>query len=337
MSPAMNSIASGGRSPSQRCCANNILSVILLLLVAFVSGQTEYSVADLEAMTEVELENICIQRGFQLVNDQGDELTKQDYIEAAQRCLAIEQEMNELLTQYPELADELEEEIKRMERENAEKQAYVEGLENQLTSDEGEVKQEAGMAFHRGRKSQNSVSDGEVADDVESDNLVMSEEVSVDDPEEAFTQEEVVEDDEEEENTPTEDREESYSEIETDAEEDDEEMEDLDADETETEADEEGTEVETPKEPTKDDLSMTTLAIESLRVLVKNAQDDVKRIISLTIPVLQPLFNAGDVAWRQMKSLFLKAREYYEAYQAINKHPSEGTEVAETCEDSVAA
>ena len=58
-----------------------------------VSAQVEYSLSDLEAMTEVELEDICVQRGFQLVNDESEELTKQDYIEAAQRCIAIEQEM----------------------------------------------------------------------------------------------------------------------------------------------------------------------------------------------------------------------------------------------------
>ncbi len=64
-----------------------------MILVAMVSGQEEFTQADLEAMTEVELENICVQRGFQLVNENSEELTKQDYIEAAQRCLAIEQEM----------------------------------------------------------------------------------------------------------------------------------------------------------------------------------------------------------------------------------------------------
>ena len=78
---------------SQRCFAKNLLAVFFILLVALASGQIEYSQADLEAMTEVELEDICLQRGFQLVNDELDELTKQDYIEAARRCLAIEQEM----------------------------------------------------------------------------------------------------------------------------------------------------------------------------------------------------------------------------------------------------
>ena len=78
---------------SLRRCVNNVLFIFLIVLVALVSGQEEYSQADLEAMTEVELEGICITRGFQLVNDESDDLTKQDYIEAAQRCLAIEQEM----------------------------------------------------------------------------------------------------------------------------------------------------------------------------------------------------------------------------------------------------
>ena len=67
--------------------------MLLILLFAIISGQEEYSQADLESMTEIELEDICVKRGFQLVNDEPDDLTKQDYIEAAQRCLAIEQEM----------------------------------------------------------------------------------------------------------------------------------------------------------------------------------------------------------------------------------------------------
>ena len=71
----------------------NLFYILLILLVALVSGQEEYSQLDLEGMTEAELEDICIKRGFQLVNEEAVELTKHDYIEAAQRCLAIEQEM----------------------------------------------------------------------------------------------------------------------------------------------------------------------------------------------------------------------------------------------------
>ena len=89
----MVSILSDNRYGSQRCCAKSLVFVFLIIMVTFVASQLEYTEADLEAMTESELENICIQRGFQLVNDELDELTKQDYIEAAQRCLAIEHEM----------------------------------------------------------------------------------------------------------------------------------------------------------------------------------------------------------------------------------------------------
>lgn len=81
------------RHGSFRCSTKNILFFLLVVLVAFVSGQEVYSQEDLEAMTEAELEDICVTRGFKLVNDNAEELTKQDYVEAAQRCLAIEQEM----------------------------------------------------------------------------------------------------------------------------------------------------------------------------------------------------------------------------------------------------
>jgi DNA invertase Pin-like site-specific DNA recombinase len=65
-----------------------------------VTSQESTSRQDLEAMTKEELERICFERGFEMVQDEIDEstgepyqLTHQDYIEAAQRCLSIEQEM----------------------------------------------------------------------------------------------------------------------------------------------------------------------------------------------------------------------------------------------------
>jgi hypothetical protein len=51
-------------------------------------------------MPDEELELMCVSRGFELVKGEIDpttglayELTHDDYVEAAQRCLAIEQEM----------------------------------------------------------------------------------------------------------------------------------------------------------------------------------------------------------------------------------------------------
>lgn len=254
--------------------------ILLLVLVVLVSGFEEYSEEDLEAMTKSELESICETRGFKLVNN-AEDLTKQDYVEAAQRCLAIEQEMNELLTQYPELADELEEEIKKMEKENAEKKAYIDELENELASESSDDDQDGpGMAFVPPSKSRGSE---DVVDEVETERPIVEETIDADEDLDPATSVETIESQQ--------------------------------------------------SSPTKEDLTLTHIAVESLRVLVKNAQDDVKRIINLAIPVLQPLFNVGDAAWRQLKTLFVRAREVYEAYQVTNMPSSEGT--PETCDNDV--
>jgi len=53
----------------------------------------------LESLTTEELELICVERGFELVHDENEPgaLTHADYVEAAQRCLAIEEDMYVLL------------------------------------------------------------------------------------------------------------------------------------------------------------------------------------------------------------------------------------------------
>ncbi len=211
------------------------------------------------------------------------------------QLICFDFDRNELLTQYPELAEELEEEIKKMEDENKQKQADLERLRNEM-SNESKTEQtpEPGAAFVRsgkGRVDETSESppvepDEEVADD----NIQSSTIMDLDD------------------NTEYE-----------------EEIEDEDV----------SSSVETIESPKTEDLTLTHLAVESIRVLVKNAQDDVRRIINLAIPVLQPLLNVGDVAWRQMKDLFSKARKAYEAYQATSTPPDETAETLETCDDNV--
>jgi len=278
----------------QRWSTKSVVCFLLMILVVLVSGQEEFTQADLEAMTEAELENICVQRGFQLVNENSEELSKQDYIEAAQRCLAIEQEMNELLTEYPELAEELEEEIKRMEKENAEKQADVERLQDEIAKDStGDSQSDPGTAFVRPGK------------DVEEE----PEEIIAD---EAIGGFETADDDYESLNA-------------------------MDVDEEEADYTDSGSSVETIESKQKEDFTLTHIAVESLRVLIKNAQDDVRRIINLAVPVLQPLFDVGDAAWRQMKDFFVKARKAYEAYQVTNIASEEAAETAETCDDAAYA
>lgn len=71
----------------------------------------------LESLSDAELEKLCKDRGFAVAVDGGGELTHEDYVEAAQRCLSLEDEMNAILAENPELAAELETEIERMKLE----------------------------------------------------------------------------------------------------------------------------------------------------------------------------------------------------------------------------
>jgi hypothetical protein len=67
----------------------------------------------LDAMSNEQLIGMCSERGFGIVNDES-ELEHKDYVEAARRCLSMEDEMNAILAENPDLAAELEEEIIRM-------------------------------------------------------------------------------------------------------------------------------------------------------------------------------------------------------------------------------
>ena len=86
------------------------LSLLLIVSASFVVvlGQEQqaqqqpqkYTLHQLQMMSDEELESICLQRGFELVKDEIDEetgepiqLTHDDFVEAAQRCIAIEEEM----------------------------------------------------------------------------------------------------------------------------------------------------------------------------------------------------------------------------------------------------
>lgn len=81
---------------------------ISFLLLAFFAltifsddvPEEEYSVERLQAMGKEELEKICLVRGFEIMHDEIDpstglpyELSHDDFVEAARRCLEIEQEM----------------------------------------------------------------------------------------------------------------------------------------------------------------------------------------------------------------------------------------------------
>jgi hypothetical protein len=72
----------------------------------------------LESLSNAELEKICLERGFELSTPaDGLKLQRKDYVEAARRCLSLEDEMNAILAAHPDLAAELEVEIERIHAE----------------------------------------------------------------------------------------------------------------------------------------------------------------------------------------------------------------------------
>jgi len=68
----------------------------------------------LEALSNEELEKICLDRGFSIARDVDHSMERQDYLTAARRCLSLEDEMNAIIAAHPELAAELDAEIERM-------------------------------------------------------------------------------------------------------------------------------------------------------------------------------------------------------------------------------
>lgn len=84
-----------------------------------VEEPEEIAVDDyLSRLSTEDLQKICLDRGFEV--ETGDTpLTRDDYVEAARRCLSLEDEMNAILNEHPELAAEVEKEIERLQSQKA--------------------------------------------------------------------------------------------------------------------------------------------------------------------------------------------------------------------------
>lgn len=93
----------------------------------------------LESLSLSELDEICQHRGFAVEGS-----TREDYINAARRCLSLENEMNAILAANPELAAELEKEIERMKAEKERLEAERHDL-LELISDLQEQLAESGV------------------------------------------------------------------------------------------------------------------------------------------------------------------------------------------------
>ena len=119
---------------------------------------------NLENLTDEQLEEICTLRGFELVRElnatTGDPLiySHQDYVDAASECLQIEADIEEILTNHPEILDDVKRESERMMRERDMLQEKF----NQLQDDESvETEKEFDSASPwglRGKVSPDSVS-----------------------------------------------------------------------------------------------------------------------------------------------------------------------------------
>jgi hypothetical protein len=73
---------------------------------------------ELVGLTNDQLAAVCLDRGFEIRRGDGVALTRDDLLQAASRCVQLEQELNDVLDDLPpELAVELESEIERMKNE----------------------------------------------------------------------------------------------------------------------------------------------------------------------------------------------------------------------------
>jgi hypothetical protein len=103
------------------------------------SDQEKVVVADyFESLSVSELQEVCRKCGFDIVPDDTS-LSHADYVSAARKCVQLEEEVNAVLAQHPELAAELDAEIERMlkkktklEEERRQLLAEKEALERQL-------------------------------------------------------------------------------------------------------------------------------------------------------------------------------------------------------------
>jgi hypothetical protein len=212
------------------------------------------------------------------------------------------------LDQYPELADELEEEIKKMEEENAARQAEVDQLQNELSEAEKETTEESsGTAFVSKQQPQEDdsgtafVPKPQVPKDEEDDFEILDEE-----PVQEAAAEQATIDDTDEETILSESKaaEQPAS--------------------TATNKDLESTQ----ETASKEDLTMRALTLEIVRSILKQANSDVKRIVELLAPVIRPILQAGDTAWRTIRATLVTMHQ--------NHQSSRNNEEAEGCADEAA-
>jgi hypothetical protein len=198
------------------------------------------------------------------------------------------------LAEHPELAEELEAEIARMEEEQTQKQAELQRLQQEVEEKStGNVSESSGAAFVPKPPSSPEVSQtaGIPQDNVEEETVMADEAKPVE--EETVTTAETVE-------NPRPEVSPSAS-----------------SDGYESQMEEKSSEESKEKE----DLTLSALSLEIIRTVFNNAERDVKRIIDLILPAVQPVLNAGDVAWRHIKATLMSLKEDFD--RAVQKKKEE--------------
>jgi hypothetical protein len=69
-------------------------AVVYLLSASYVLSQEDAKI-DLEKLSNSELEAICTNLGFELIDKSkhGTELSREDYLEAARQCLTVKEQL----------------------------------------------------------------------------------------------------------------------------------------------------------------------------------------------------------------------------------------------------
>jgi hypothetical protein len=208
------------------------------------------------------------------------------------------------LEQYPELAEELEEEIKKMEEENVARKAEVDQLQGKVSEAEGATTEKSesssGAAFvSKPQPTKESEDDLEISDE---------EPTSVD---EAKVEQQTITNEIYEEEIATETKTEQEP-------------------EPKVEESNNNAGLESPDSTSsKEDLTMKALTVEIIRGMVRHMENDVKRIVELMAPVLRPILEAGEVAWHRIRAAIVVIQKNYES--------SRSKEEADSCADEATA
>eukprot|EP00555_Chaetoceros_dichaeta_P008244 CAMPEP_0198274032 /NCGR_PEP_ID=MMETSP1447-20131203/58897_1 /TAXON_ID=420782 /ORGANISM="Chaetoceros dichaeta, Strain CCMP1751" /LENGTH=317 /DNA_ID=CAMNT_0043967979 /DNA_START=1 /DNA_END=954 /DNA_ORIENTATION=+ len=136
---------------------NRHLNYVLFIAVALFTSscmgieseddisEKEIEETNLQTLTDVELEQMCTSRGFELVKDtdketgEAKEYSHNDYVDAAKQCLDMEAEMEQILSENPQMLDDIEAEAKKMREEKVRLERELAEAKSKLLMEEATI------------------------------------------------------------------------------------------------------------------------------------------------------------------------------------------------------